>query len=102
MRPGKATRAASAPAATSGAELFHHQARRDGRVIAAFRGVASGSAAVVEASVYAVGDENASEPLQRPFPFPSSLQAERFVEEALIALEYLGCTVTQAEEVAAA
>lgn len=89
--------AAAAPAGTSGAELFHHQARRGGRVVVSFRGVASGGAAIVETAVHPMGEEGETEALQRPFPFPSPLQAERFVDEALMALEYLGCTVTAAD-----
>ena len=89
--------AATAPAGTSGAELFHHQARRGGKVVVSFRGIASGGAAIVETSVHPLGEESDTEALQRPFPFPSALQAERFVDEALIALEYLGCVVTQAD-----
>lgn len=100
--PRQSRSAAPAPGGPSGADLFHHEVRRDGRVIVAFRGVASGSAAVVEASVFTPGDDPEREPLQRPFPFPSPHQAQRFVEEALVALEYLGCTVTQPDGAAAA
>jgi hypothetical protein len=82
------------PAETAGTQLFHHDVRRDARKIITFRGVASNGAVVVETEVYPLGDDLEAEPLRRPFPFPTPLQANRFVDEALVALEYLGCSVT--------
>jgi hypothetical protein len=76
-----------------GDELFFHELRRDGRPIVVLRGVASGTAAVVEADVYPLTEQVGGEPLHRPFPFATVAQAKRFADEALQALEHLGCTV---------
>lgn len=88
----------AAPAPASGARrnaapLFLHEVRRDGRPIVVLRGVRQGKGVVVEADVYPLVEKPVLEPLQRPFPFSSAAHASRFVEEALTALEYLGCVV---------
>jgi hypothetical protein len=83
-----------APAPRPATEFFRHEVRRDGRGIVVLRGLRDGNAVVVEAEVYPRQDDLASEPLRRPFPFASEVQAMRFLEEALVALEYLGCVVT--------
>lgn len=74
-------------------ELFHHELRRDGKVVALLRGVAGENGAVtVETEVHPVTLIGA-EPQRQPFPFTSRDQAARFVEGVLDALQYLGCTV---------
>ena len=79
------------PAAPS--ELFHHELRRDGKIVALLRGIPGENGAVtVEAEVRPVTLIGA-EPQHQPFPFASREQASRFVEGALDALQYLGCTV---------
>jgi hypothetical protein len=55
----------------------------------------SGPALVVEAEVTRVGD---AEGVVRPFPFATEQQARRFVDEALLTLEYLDCNVVDPSE----
>ena len=76
-------------------ELFVHELRRDGKIVALLRGVAGESGAVtVEAEVHPVSLISA-EPRRQTFPFPSREQGSRFVEASLDALLYLGCTLTE-------
>lgn len=80
---------------SSGA-LFVHEARKEGRTVAVFRGIAAPDGTVtVETDVYPVSAPPDAEPQRRPYPFGSRQLAEKFTEEALLALEYLGCTVTE-------
>lgn len=72
--------------------LFEHEARRDGKVLAVLRGIPSEAGVIVEAEVFPVG-QSSVEGLRRPFPFHGRAQADRFVEEALLCLEYLNCEV---------
>jgi hypothetical protein len=75
-------------------DLIHHELRREGHVVAIFRGVRSETGATVETRVFPVTAalENRVG-IDRSFPFPSVDQARSFVEETMTALEYLGCTV---------
>ena len=52
-------------------------------------------AVTVEAEVFPVTAPANSDPQVRPYAFPTREQATRFVDEALLALEYLGCTLAQ-------
>lgn len=89
MSPKAATLEPSPDAALA----FHYEARSDGRVVATLRGVPTGDGGLtVEADVFPVGSKP-DEGLSRPFPFASESSARRFVDEALVALEYLGCDV---------
>jgi hypothetical protein len=75
-------------------ELFHHELRRDGKIVARLRGVTGEHGAVtVETEVHPV-TLHSVEPQRQSFPFTSREQATRFVDAALDALQYLGCTVT--------
>jgi hypothetical protein len=58
------------------------------------RGVQAIDGISVEAEIYPATDPPAPEPLLRPFHFTSSEHASRFADETLVALEYLGCSVT--------
>lgn len=80
-------------ASTTASELSFHEVRREGRPLVTMRTVAAGGGAVVEAEVYPLSEGGLPEPLRRPFPFASPVQAERFVDEVLRSLEYLGCIV---------
>ena len=76
-------------------ELFRHELRRDGRIVALLWGVEGESGGVtVETEVHPAATRGA-EPERRPFAFATRDQAARFVEEALYALQYLGCAITQ-------
>ena len=73
--------------------LFASGARKDGKPIALIRGVQEGDAIAVEVDVYP-SSQLVVEPLRRgPYRFETREAALRFVDEALLALEYLGCTV---------
>ena len=80
---------------TTSAELFRHELRRDGKIVAILRGVPGEHGAVtVETEVQPVTLRGSAEPQRQQFPFTSREQASRFAEAALDALQYLGCTVT--------
>ena len=73
------------------AELVR-EAMRDGRCVVRFRCFDVVDATVVEAEVTPPG---AVESVPRgPYRFASASEAFRFVQEALLALQYLGCTVS--------
>lgn len=89
----------TAASADSGAsrELFAYEVRREGRPLVVLRGLQQGNgpALVVEAAVTRAGD---TEAVVRPFPFATQQQARRFVDEALLTLEYLDCNVVEPSE----
>jgi hypothetical protein len=74
--------------------LFAYEARKEGRTVAILRGIAGVNGAVtVETELYPITAPHNAEPQVRPYAFPSREQATRFVDEALMALEYLGCVL---------
>jgi hypothetical protein len=67
------------------------EASYDGRRIALLRCFDAEGGTVVEAEVLPPG---ATQPVRRgPYRFGSAPEAFRFVQEALLALQYLGCRV---------
>lgn len=86
-------KAATLDPPSDAALVFHYEARSEGKIVTSLRGVPTADGGVtVEADVFPVGSKP-DEGLSRPFPFTSESSARRFVEEALVALEYLGCDV---------
>jgi hypothetical protein len=82
-------------ARTETRDLFQHELRHDGKLIALLRGVPGEAGTVtVETEVRPVSLVG-REPLCQPFPFASREQASRFAEAALDALQYLGCTLVE-------
>jgi hypothetical protein len=76
--------------------LFAYEARKEGRTVAVLRGVEGVNGAVtVETELFPVTAPANSDPQVRPYAFPTREQATRFVDEALLALEYLGCTLSE-------
>ncbi len=77
-------------------ELYAYQVRREGRVVARLRamGAADGSV-IVETEVLPVNRAPGEPGIERPFDFPDADYARRFVDEALLALEYLNCEVVE-------
>jgi hypothetical protein len=72
------------------AELVR-EASYEGKRIALLRCFDAGGATVVEAEVLPAG---AAQPVRRgPYRFATAPEAFRFVQEALLALQYLGCRV---------
>ena len=91
LRGAKKTKASVLAA---GAELFAYEARKDGRPVARLRGVTTENGGVtVEAEVFPVTKAPGTEAVARPFTFGSADAASRFVDEALVALEYLNCEI---------
>jgi hypothetical protein len=82
--------------ARSDGSLFAYELRKEGRPVAALRGFPGANGAVtVQTEIYPVTAPASADPQVRPFAFPTREQANRFVEEALIALEYLGCSLAE-------
>ena len=72
------------------AELIRRAVQGD-RVIATLRCYDDAAGTSVEAEVLTPG---ATEPVRRgPYRFASAHEAFRFVQEAMLAFEYLGCTI---------
>ena len=67
------------------------EATRDGRIVARLRCYDAGGATIVDAEVTPVGSELSVR--RGPYRFATAPDAFRFVQEALLALQYLGCRV---------
>lgn len=76
-----------------GDQLFIRHARKDDRTVAALRGLDRGEACVVEVDVFPTGGLGIEPMALGPYSFTTLDEAVRFTEEALLALEYLGCSV---------
>ena len=77
-------------------KLFAYEARKEGRTVAVLRGTAGDNGSVVvETEIFPVTAPANSDPQTRPFSFPTRDQAMRFVDETLLALEYLGCVLAE-------
>lgn len=74
--------------------LFDYEVRREQRVVARLRAVPNGGGITVESEVYPVTQADGTTPVMRPFAFQTLEQARRFADEALVAFEYLNCTVS--------
>jgi hypothetical protein len=84
---------ASAKAAKA-KESFHRHAKKDGRRVVIMRLFERDEQFVVECDVYPTNSLRV-EPLHPgPYFFGSRDEAASFIEEALMALEYLGCEVS--------
>lgn len=76
-------------------ELYSYEVRREGRIVVQLRALGAADGTVtVETDVYPVGNA-AGEAISRPFEFPDADYARHFVDEALLALEYLNCQVVE-------
>jgi hypothetical protein len=73
--------------------LFVRHVRKDDRPVASLRAIDQGEECVVEVSVYPTTTGGLDPTSLGPYSFESLDEAVRFAEEALLALEYLGCTV---------
>ncbi len=74
--------------------LFEHEIRRDGRVVAVLRGHQTSAGVTVDSEVYPLTQPTGGDPVTRPFAFTTLDQAYRFTDEALVAFEFLNCTVS--------
>jgi hypothetical protein len=68
-------------------------ARKDDRTVVALRGIDHGDECVVQVDVYPTGAVGLEPMPLGPYSFENLDEAVRFTEEALLALEYLGCSV---------
>ena len=68
--------------------------RRDGRVVATLQGHDSGDGVNVDSEVFPVTAADDEPGLKRTFSFPSPDHARRFVDDAIVAFEYLNCVIT--------
>ena len=76
-----------------GASVFEYQVRRDGRIVASLRGVQTPSGFTVVTDIHPATGSPGDPPISRPFAFQTLEHARRFADEALVAFEYLNCTV---------
>jgi hypothetical protein len=78
----------------SSKESFHRHAKKDGRRVVILRLFERDEQFVVECDVYPTNSLRV-EPLHPgPYHFGGRDEAAAFIEEALLALEYLGCEVS--------
>lgn len=92
FRPAVAPTATPTPAPAEG-EILLRRVGRENRQILTLRCVERGGQWLVGCDVYPI-DTMRVEPLRLgPHAFASRQEAERFVDEALGAFEYLGCDV---------
>ena len=68
--------------------------RRDGRVIATLNAYQTPTGVTVDSEVFPITQPPDEPGMKRPFTFGSLDQARRFVDEAIVAFEYLNCTIT--------
>ena len=86
---------AGSAVAGSASALFSHTVRRDGRVIATLEGHQAADAGVtVHSQVFPITQPPDGPGMMRPFTFATAEQARRFMDEAMVAFEYLNCTIT--------
>lgn len=94
-RAARAATAEQAPTPVPRKELYAYEVRREGRVVVQLRALGAADGTVtVETEVYPVG-KAPGEAISRPFEFPDADYARHFVDEALLALEYLNCEVVE-------
>jgi hypothetical protein len=74
-------------------QLFVRHARKDDRTVVALRGIDRGDECIVQVDVYPTGAVGLDPMPLGPYTFDNLDEAVRFTEEALLALEYLGCSV---------
>jgi hypothetical protein len=83
--------AAFAAPAAGEQELAVRSARKDGRQVVTLRCVETRGEFIVDAEVYPVSGLRVDPLRPGPYRFPSLLQANAFVDEAMQALTFLGC-----------
>jgi|1186.fasta_scaffold1264386_1 hypothetical protein len=76
----------------AGRAIFVYTASRDGSTVMELSGYEAGDGVTVEAEIYPVrrGDARMQ---RRSHVFPTRELAKKFVDEALITFEYMGCTI---------
>jgi hypothetical protein len=72
---------------------FSRTAKKEGRQVATLRRLALGSQFIVESDVYPVGTMRVEPMRPGPYVFASREEANAFIEQTTLALEYLGCDI---------
>jgi hypothetical protein len=84
-----------APATAAGVrELVRRYAEKDGRRVALIRCFDYGAHSQVDCDVYPVSSAIDEPRRAGPYIFRTAGEAMRFVDEAELALRYLGCTIS--------
>src|SRR5438046_4864340 len=82
--------------------LFVYEAKTDGRLVTRLVGIdTDGQAVRIAAEIYPVHAPETNDPQWRFYDFPTRSHAKHFAEETLLALEYLGCTITEGQALVA-
>jgi hypothetical protein len=77
----------------SGRQLVHRFAKRGTQHVVTLRCVQTAGGFAVECDVYPVGSLKVEPESRGPYAFASETEARQFVDEATLALQYLGCDV---------
>jgi hypothetical protein len=72
---------------------FARTAKKEGRQVATLRRLALGAQFIVESDVYPVGTMRVEPMRPGPYVFGSREEANAFIEQTTLALEYLGCDI---------
>ena len=72
---------------------FSRTAKKEGRQVATLRRLALGAQFIVESDVYPVGTMRVEPMRPGPYVFGSREEANAFIEQTTLALEYLGCDI---------
>lgn len=81
-------------AASPGRVVLHRFAKRGTQQVVTMKCVEGAAGAVaVECEVYPVGSLQVEPVAKGPYAFATEAEARRFVDEATLALQYLGCEV---------
>lgn len=83
----------AAPPAAPPQERAHRTARREGRQVASLRCLETSGEFLVECEVYPVSTVTVDPLRPGPYRFGSMQDANGFLDEAVLALKYLGCDV---------
>jgi hypothetical protein len=81
------------PGERPGRQLVHRFAKRGSQQVVTLRCVETTGGFAVECDVYPVGSLKVEPEPKGPYAFPTEPEARQFVDEATLALQYLGCDV---------
>ena len=80
-------------ARTQARELFSRRAVKEGRTVVSLRGLQAEAGCRIDVDVFPVTGMGAEPVTLGPYEFPGLDEAIDLVEEALLAFEYLGCSI---------
>jgi hypothetical protein len=76
-----------------GRQIVHRYANRGSQQVVTMRCAETAGGFAVECDVYPVGSLKVEPELRGPYAFATEAEARQFVDEATLALQYLGCDV---------